>query len=349
MRKYSKRKFRETERKAKKAASEAACHRAPLACGLLQLRLGKKTTLGTFQAPQISRKKRIPPIRSNAAHRRHPTPALASTVHYQTGCVSLRGASPEPPRKAGKEGEMHREVFGQGEGSSRQAPLAPARIPGSPARQPSSQPVPYPKHPPLARIPPQGCPRQSAYSSLDAGTLPPGMLQPGRAGTLPKWGLSPMRSRTPCVSSGSQQGHPRRGLRGDRGHRKLKPSHMHAFGAARRSYVVFPAAPVAGTSGDRGAGRGANSLGAARGESCPAVRVQGQRAHEQPGRGARMGLGKGPAHPPAPAQAAGSFRREATNENRKQTRPWTLRVRWFFFCPVLRHSAPPPLRLLPQT
>lgn len=72
---------------------------------------------------------------------------------------------------------------------------------------------------------------------------------------------------------------------------------------------------MAGTGGDGGAGRGEGARG-------------------QPGRGHRWDW-EGASVSPCPG--TGSFWREATNENQKQTRLRTLRVWWFFFVP-----SPPP-------
>lgn len=192
---------------------------------------------------------------------------------------------------------MHREVFGQGEGGSPRRPPRPRWHRVAPRPAAGS----LPQTPSLGWDPPEDALAGCRRSPTCAATA-------WERGRPPKTGAEPQAEPCPRASSA-----PRRGAHGKvsavgKGKRESKPSQSAgrtgAFGEGCRSYADFPAAPAAGTSGDGGTGWGANSLGAAR--------AAGARAAAE---GERRGPGKGPVRPPAPARAAGSFRRGATNEN----------------------------------
>jgi len=130
--------------------------------------------------PNQWRREDPPPVRSDAAHRRHPRrhqhrPRIAKpAASPRRGLALARG-------KAGKGGEMHREVFGQGQGGSSGCPLHPPGPRAAPRLAASSP----PQTPSSSRDPPRGCSHWSAYSSPDTSAAMPQPEVPPKTGAEP--------------------------------------------------------------------------------------------------------------------------------------------------------------------
>lgn len=201
MRKHSKRKFKKTQRRAKPKKNHQRA---------MPPAIGRPSPLGSCSCG-LGKTPRSAPSRR---------PASAATTGLRSGGARTRagidraspnrprlpvGASPSPPGKAGKEGEMHREVFGQGEGGSPRRPPRPRRHRAAPRPAAGS----LPRTPSLGRDPPEdvlAALRVPALSHLRRRG--PGAWEAARNG-----GRAPRRA-VATRELGSSAGRPRQGLYG---------------------------------------------------------------------------------------------------------------------------------------